>query len=268
MSALGNDSSVAEMISRMASAGLYLWPHEAAALTKFVRRAKNVGQYWTKLIEVYPFCGRTLAASRYKLKYHASAPTFSTETGGAFATNRYSPRTAITGPVTGVTLNTGFIPSTMLTANTSMMMCAGVQHQSDAQSFTIGVNDNPRGAWQIVINSTQLENADPMVVGGGSSYAHGGAGVGTGFYVSNRTASNAWALSRNGTQFTTGSTASATLATLAVHLMGCNVTGSGVNCAGGDRTYFAAIGEGFTATDVTNLSADYVILMQDLRRAT
>lgn len=107
---------------RVVAAGGFVDGSTLAALDAFVVRGKAEG-WWSSLVSVYPCVGSNLAASRQKLKYHASEGAALTA-GASLAESHYTQRTGwlITTGGTNTNLATGLIPTSAGMSKSSMFL--------------------------------------------------------------------------------------------------------------------------------------------------
>lgn len=270
MSALGLDPHVQAYTARLAAVGLGVRPYEAVALSRFTRRAKLAG-YWDRLDEIIPMCGRNAAATLYKLKY---VSTSKMTANGTYSESRYSPRAGVIGNNV-MYFETGWVPITHLTNNSSLMIGVGFLKQSGSGfSFIAGTDQTHGTTGKIAFNidgglggtGNWFGGWVPLTTFGGANL--GSITAGSGFYIANRTSNVAATAYKNGAQIGTSSAdnTGTPMPNTQLVLMGDGL-GAVTKMAANDRVLFACIGRNFTSTDVTELSADYTVLMQDLRRA-
>jgi len=195
-----------------------------------------------------------------------------TYVGSALADGQYSPRAGfLSDAVNG--LNTGFIPSTMLTANDSLMVAFGLCWNgatNPGNTPIFGVLDTGKGAIHIGTDGsgTGFVSGELLITDGGGTVAISGNIV-SGFYAINRTALTAATYYRNAISVATANVGDATgvaRATRPLYLYGRNNVGTLTPLPANHRLTFTMIGTGFTAGDMTNLYADYAELMGNLRR--
>lgn len=261
---IGIDLDVKSWLTDLRLNGLNASPLEVIALSRFVKRARANG-YWTKLLEVYPFCGTSLAASMYKLKYPSGLTRALTWGGaklGSFPDEKYyNSRFGFKGAGDqNYMMTSDFIPSINIASSASTYISVRVRYPNENdlnQNENLFGNNGTPGALSISLNSnsfqTQLNHtANISASDGNDQYGH---------LQANRRDGNIYFF-RDGVSMG-GATPQAPTG-LATQVM--NATGR-ANFQEGTYIYsFGSIGEGFLDADCEALGADVVILMNDLRR--
>lgn len=178
------------------------------ALATFVKTCKTNG-LWSKLVEVYPFCGSDLAAARTKLKF--VSPSSLMANTGSFVSGDYVETGSTTGGLKGngssKYLDSGFNPVTHSSVETDFHLLAYVKGtESSGSRVLIGSQHSVAGSAQSTLlgwvssgtkeqgaiastglefspsTSTAAKEGALMVTTSGSRsqiYYHNGASVGT-----------------------------------------------------------------------------------------
>lgn len=261
------DLDVWSMATAIRNVNEVVFNYQLTALSAFARRAKLNG-YWSKLIRADFFCGKTILATAYSLKYPAGS-SFPMSRFNGFSDAQVFPRGGIAPASTsgGQCYGTGIIPSTnaaIPNAN-SIMIGIGVGWVG-ADSHWFGTFSVGTAAPYLYISKI----APNLIFGINDN--NGASAVALpakkeGFYIFNRKSAatvNGW---KDGAAlFGDTAIAASGLPNAEIFIGGRNLGNGGVQY-GDMRLFSALIGIGFTDADCLSLSADHAIVMQDLRRA-
>jgi hypothetical protein len=233
------------------------------AIDDFVVSAKS-NAYWTKLKAIYPIVGGTASQHSYNLK---NPSAYQITWSGTITHNATGARSDDQGGGNGDGFgDTGFNPSTQLTANSASLGAYCQTNADNGNTWAIG-GYNASGTKAFVIQ-TRNSNTAKTILGDETIAASGTATNSQGFYVGNRSANNVLKLYRNGSQLgsTVTTTNSIDFPNLNVTLLGMNSTGTFTQNDYGKFFSFFFIGDGLTDTDVSNLYTDVQALQTALSR--
>jgi hypothetical protein len=270
---VNTDLDVQNYVAALRGANLSIDESSIAALATFVASAKANG-YWNSLVEVYPFCGDTLAAQLYKLKAHASLSRVLTWTNGVGSTDALcAPRSGITSNnlagAGSTLLDSGLVPATHLASNISVSFGLAVSPQSVATGYEMGcysVAGSQAFALAVDISINTVVAACGSTGGWDMSHAVGARP--SGFYIATRTAASgasSQVLYRNGSAATSASTAAVALPTIKMGVCGRQLDGTSWQQSA-HRQAFAFVGNGLDAATAATFSNDVAILLKNLRR--
>ena len=228
------DSDASAFFSRVTTAGGSLSTTEEQAVNTLVTDLKSAN-IWSKMSAIYPLVGASAAACAQNLKSSSYTGTFD----GAWT---YA-STGVTGNGENNWMNTGLLPSTELSLNSTHL---SVYSRTDTPTVTgdvdMGVNDTAftlieiwGGKFYSLIN----QNATGSNVSVSTSLGH---------FIGSRISSSEVKGFRNGSTILTSSTNSTNLATANIALAAMGAAGYS-----SAREYaFASIGEGLTDAEVSD----------------
>jgi hypothetical protein len=219
-------------------------PTQQTAINTLVVSLKANG-IWTKMKAIYPMVGGTGLQHSYNLKNTAQFQI--TWSGGIVHSS-----TGVTGNGTNGFGNTGLLPSTQLSLNSTHISYYTRTNNNGSSFAEMGVLNGNQGIFIIpkfdgsatgayrAVNSSQLgPGASPTDV--------------RGLYIASRITSTAMKLYRNSsTLFNDTQTSGALFSLGNVFLLASNVGGS-ANYFSARQCAFASIGDGLTDTDSSNL---------------
>lgn len=265
---MNTDSDVQAYVAALRSANLNISAHQVDALSEFASSAKAAG-YWDSLLEVYPFCGDSMAAMQYKLKFVSSVGRTMAWTATDGSTNALcTPRTGMTsndqsGSV-ATALNTGLIPSTHFQSTYTIGMA--FTSMSSGSSFEMGCYNTPQTSGIHIVSGSGAVQASLSTNTGFDLVS----GTTDGLFVCSRQAASgasALVMYRNGVLAASNTTAFVANPTNGFFLMG-RKTDSGNGQPTRNRQLFAFVSNLLTTAQVTSMNADAAVLLRNLRRTT
>lgn len=266
---MNTDPEVQAYVAALRRAGLLISAHQVAALAEFCSSARSNG-YWNNLLEVYPFCGETMAAMQFKLKTISTLPLQMAWTSGDGSSD------ALCAPRTGMTSNTpsgagasnlssGVIPSTHFSADNYSYGLA-LQQMNAASSYEMGNFSTADLAGISLRVNTTLNFVDANVGTGAFNITYNAGGAVGGFYHVNRSSSTSQILYKNGVNVASSSVATVARPVNLFTVFGRNFDGAAQLPS--NRQHFAFCGTSFTPAQAALFGADVAVLLRSLRRTT
>jgi hypothetical protein len=246
-SILQKDADWVAFYNRVISAGGSLSTTEQDATLQLVLDLKDYG-IWTKIKAAYPMVGASAAACAQNLKSSSFTGTFTS--GWTFAS------TGVTPNGTSAYMNTGLLPSTSLTNNSTTLSYYSRSTSAANTGVEIGaaVNSTSLPLIQIACNYTGLGTLHDQY-----SYVNGRLSVSTansfGFFCGSRTSSTSLKGYKNGSlvgTLTTSSTQNVTGINRSITIAAINAFNPGISSFSNRECAFASIGDGLTDTEVSN----------------
>ena len=238
------DPDAAAFFARVTAAGGSLTNTEKAAVNTLVTDLKGYG-IWSSMKAIYPMVGASAAACAQNLKSSSFTGTFTS--GWTFAS------TGVTGNGTSAYMNTGLVPNTNLSQNSSSggvyinSLSAGSVNKSDVYfgasnaGFSAGFYLLPMAGSNTNDYSRNNSDAAPAAL----SWADC-----RGFYQMYRTISASYVVRRNNVPITY-SIASVSPATFPVWIAGLNNASTLVEPSS-NRIALSYLGDGLTDTQASN----------------
>jgi hypothetical protein len=243
----GFDPDAKAFFDRVTTAGGSLSITEKNAVNTLVVQMKTDG-IWTKMKAIYPMVGASAAACAQNLKNSSFTGTFTS--GWTFAS------TGVTPNGTSAYMDTGLLPSTSLTNNSTTLSYYSRSTSAANTGVEIGaaVGASSLPLIQIACNYTGLGTLHDQY-----SYVNGRLSVSTansfGFFCGSRTSSTSLKGYKNGSlvgTLTTSSTQNVTLINRAITIAAINAFNPGISSFSNRECAFASIGDGLTDTEVSN----------------
>jgi hypothetical protein len=231
------DPDALAFFARVTAAGGSLTATEKSAVNTLVVTLK-ANSLWTPMKAIYPMVGASAAACAQNLKSSSFTGTFTS--GWTFAS------TGVTPNGTSAYMDTGLVPNSILTQNSSHISiyhnqatAGGISIGSSNNGFANGIYISPRFPG---LNNAYIRVNDSSGVSAANSDA-------SGFWIASRTASNVIKVYKQNTTFISGSTTSSGLTTRNIYLGGGNVQVTEFSPL---QIAFASIGDGLTDTQASN----------------
>ena len=241
------DEDVQAFFDRVAAAGGVLTLQEETAISTLVADLKLYG-IWSKMKAIYPMVGASAAACRQNLRSSNFTGTFTS--GWTFAT------TGVTPNGTSAYMDTGLLPSTSLTNNSTTLSYYSRSTLGANTGIEIGaaVNSTSLPLIQLVCNYTGLGTLHDQY-----SYVNGRLALSTansfGFFCGSRTSSTSLKGYKNGSlvgTLTTSSTQNVTGINRSLTIAAVNAFNPGISSFSNRECAFASIGDGLTDTEAAN----------------
>ncbi|NBX50722.1 hypothetical protein EBT25_12475, partial [bacterium] len=248
-----SDADAQAYIDRVYTAGGTLTNTEANAVNQLVIDMKAAG-IWTAMKAVYPMVGSSAAACAQNLKSSSFTGTFTS--GWTFASTGATPNG------TSAYMNSGLLPSTSLTNNSTHLSYYSRSTASANTGIELGaaVNSNSLPLIQLACNYTGFGTLHDQY-----SYINGRLTISTpnsfGFFCGSRTSSTSLKGYKNGSlvgTLSTTSTDNVTSINRFIALGAVNTFLGGIVAFSNRECAFASIGDGLTDTQ----AADFYTCVQ------
>ena len=231
------DPDALAFFARVTAAGGTLTATEKSAVNTLVVQMKAAG-IWSGMKAIYPMVGASAAACKQNLKSASFTGTFSS--GWTFAS------TGVTPNGTSAYMNTGLIPNTNLSLNSTHL---SYYSRTDANTTQVDMGcDSPYCLLEIRTSNQTYFLINTQSIASVSDTDS------LGFYIANRTASNVNNGFKNNSKIFNGTLAVSSLSNNMINI-GAMSTSSG----GGSNLYystkqcaFSSIGDGLTDTQASN----------------
>ena len=247
----GYDTDADLFFTAVGNAGGSISTATKGYVNTFVVAAKN-NNYWNKLLRINLFCGDQLTAALVPLKVGGGNPT---ETNTNFVSGDYTEATGLKGNGSSKRLDTGIVPSTMLTLNDTH---SSMYNRSSAGGGSMGcVSGGGTNFIRFLFpDSSNGKGLDDHNNNGNGRLATASAlSTPFGFGIGNRSSSTSHDIYRNGTSIASNATQSGGLPNNNFYVFESN--GDGTPGIFTDD-YIAAysIGSGLSSTDASNYNTD------------
>lgn len=233
------------------------------AVDRFVRDCYNAG-VWSKLVEVYPFCGDDLTAAMAKLKNFAAAPALTAVNMVASDYVERGSNGGIAGNGTTKYLNTNFAQYN-IGATAHMSVYLRENEAGGSTRYWLAANSQTPTIEQTIIGTTTGSNQQGML-GGNSASAASANPPNAGFYYVERSSSTDLQLWHQNVSVASSAVA-ATPAYQSLNLFVCarNANGAPSNYSA-KKVSFCSIGLAMTAAERTAFYNAVVGLQTNLER--
>jgi hypothetical protein len=223
-----------------------------SALSTFIKSAK-ANSYWTKIVCFNPIAGNQLTAAL--IQY--TSGSWASATNHNFVNGDYTEATGITGNGSTKYIDTGLVPATSLTLNSTHL---AIYNRSSSASASGGVHigaDDAARSLRLFAPFTDgtcyldmYDTANGRVSSAALASAYG-------FVIGSRTASNAEAIYRNGSSLATSSLAQTSGLPIgqSTYVFCRNFNGAASNFVAHVLAAYS-IGAGLSSTDATNFNTD------------
>lgn len=230
------------------------------AIDRFVRDCYNAG-IWTKLIEVYPFCGDDLTAAMVKLKNYFAAPALTAVNLVAGDYTERGPNGGIAGNGTTKYIDTNFLQSNMgLTAHYSAYIR---EAEATGLKFWIGANTATDFSTLGVFNAVLTPYS---IHGGNTVSAQDPANATPAFYATDRSAANRLDIYKNGVSAANATTVTAAaFGAINMFALARNNNGAAASWSAKKLSFFS-IGASLTAAEHVALYNAVQNLQTNLQR--
>lgn len=243
---------------------------EKGYVNTFVLAAKSHA-YWTKLKLIFIFCSSQGTATQNLtgslVPLYAGGGALTSAVNHGFVNADYSAATGLTGNGTSKYLDTGFNPSTSLTANNTHFAIYNRSSTADGGRSGAGDGSGSFTAYMPYADGVFYDDMYDGTVGQGRLASPSAIGTPYGFLLGTRRASNDHQIYRNGTSLNSNATSGGTMPSLNIYIFAINALGSPSGYTNANLSG-ASIGTGLTGTDVTNFSTDFNALETSLGRNT
>jgi hypothetical protein len=233
-----------------------------AALSTFIKAAK-AHSYWTKITVFNPIAGNQLTAA---LIQYASG-SWASATNHNFVSGDYTEATGLTGNGSTKYIDTGLVPATSLTLNSTHLAVYNRSSNAAASAgLHIGADDATRSL-RLYAPFTDGTSYCDMYDAGPGRVSSAALPSAYGFVIGSRTASNAIAIYRNGSSLATSSASQTSGLPIgqSIYVFARNNNGTPGQFVGHTLAAYSA-GTGLTSTDASNFNTDMQAFQTALSR--